>query len=145
MLIIVIISILGIAGLAAIGKRFLPVTICPPCAGVAGTWLWMLGARATGYAIDPILLALLVGGSIVGISYQLAKRLPNPSASPLFRTLFTAAGLIAGYGIIIQRWEHFAIGTGLLIVNLAGFFHRASTESNATTTRLEKELDNCCS
>lgn len=141
---IVIISILVIAGLGVFANRIMPVKICPPCAGVAGTWLWMLGARAAGYAIDQTFLALLIGGSIVGISYQIAQRLPHRTSSALFRTLFTVSGFIAGYGIAISQWSYLAIGSGLALISTLPFFKPAFRET-PTVTELEKKLDNCCS
>ena len=70
-----LISILTIA-LAVFGaNRFLPFKICSVCAGVAGTWMWLLAGIFLGHEIDPLIPAVLMGGSVVGIYYQIKDKL----------------------------------------------------------------------
>ena len=50
--------------------------ICPVCAGFAGTWLWMLIGMLLGLIPTSdfqLPTAFLMGGSVVGIAYQIGK------------------------------------------------------------------------
>ena len=64
-----ILSILVITGFVWLLNRITPYKVCPICAGVSGTWLFMLGARFLGYSVDPAILAMLLGtlGKIIGV------------------------------------------------------------------------------
>lgn len=58
-------------------NKKLPVKICPICAGVSLTWLWML--LGMGYGLLPIekyqlVTAILMGGSVVGITDKLGEK-----------------------------------------------------------------------
>jgi len=57
-IVITTISIVAITGLVWGAKKILPFPVCPICAGVSGTWLWMLGLRFLGYPIDIAVLAI---------------------------------------------------------------------------------------
>src|SRR3990172_8674039 len=81
-------SILAISGVAWAAKRMLRVPVCPICLGVGGTWLWMLIGRSLGYAVDATMLAILLGGSVAGIAYQLERRLPQGRSPLLWKILF---------------------------------------------------------
>src|SRR3989344_7525178 len=97
-------SILGITALAHFAKRILPFKVCPICAGVFLTWVWLLGAHFLGYRIDLIVPALLMGGAVVGIAYSLEKRSLNISAERLllWKVLFIPAGFVAAYSLLAQ-------------------------------------------
>jgi hypothetical protein len=59
----------------AINKK-LPIQICPICAGVTLTWLWMLLGMWLGFlsvARYEILTAILMGASIGGMVTELKK------------------------------------------------------------------------
>src|SRR3989344_3957215 len=136
-IVIATVSIFLIAGLVVFFSRFLPFKICPVCAGSFGTWLWMLIVRSLGYSVDPIILAILMGGSIVGIAYQIEK-LPGFSRS-------SAAKL--------RCWKMF-VAMIILLVALTLVFarenHSASSskepvsESRQITEGLEEKMKNCC-
>src|SRR3989338_9235117 len=106
------ISILAITGFIWLLNRILSARlrsrwvfkVCSICVGVSGTWLWMLAAKLLGYEIDLIVPAVLMGGSVVGITNQIEKRFSLATASAgtllLWKTLFIPAGFIAAYSII---------------------------------------------
>jgi len=75
-ILLAVVSVLGITALAWAARRLLAAPVCPICAGVAGTWLWMLAGRELGYAADATVLAILLGATVAGSAYQLEKRLP---------------------------------------------------------------------
>ncbi|HEY4518062.1 MAG TPA: hypothetical protein VJG48_00370, partial [Candidatus Paceibacterota bacterium] len=54
--------------------------ICPICALVSSAWVILLVLRYFGYNVNESLIALLMGGSAVGISYVLAGKLGGKAA-----------------------------------------------------------------
>jgi len=156
-IVIATVSIFLIAGLVVFFSRFLPFKICPVCAGSFGTWLWMLIVRSLGYSVDPIILAILMGGSIVGIAYQIEK-LPGFSRSSaaklrFWKMLFVPLGFIAVYSAVLSWWIMF-VAMIILLVALTLVFarenHSASSskepvsESRQITEGLEEKMKNCC-
>jgi hypothetical protein len=76
-MIIAIISILIIVFAVWLINKKLPIKICPICAGVSLTWLWML--LGMGYGMLSIekyqlVTAILMGGSVVGITNKLEEK-----------------------------------------------------------------------
>src|SRR3989344_5708336 len=146
-------SILAITGLVWLFNIVLPFKICPICAGVSGTWLWMLAVKFLGYEIDMIVPAMLMGGSVVGIAYQIEKRLP-PGRSPiLWKTLFIPAGFVTVYGAVSSWWAVFVVSAALLIILALRFTKglrrpkgskTAHSEQNQKVEELEKKMKDCC-
>ena len=141
-------SILGITALAHFAKRILPFKVCPICAGVFITWVWLLGAHFVGYPIDLVVPALLMGGSVVGIAYSLEKRSLNISAERLllWKVLFIPAGFVAAYSLLAQLWTALLFAAAFLI--LVSFLFLS--ESGKTAPRgesagdIEKKMKDCC-
>lgn len=146
---ITLISILAITGLVWLFNRALPFKICPICTGVSGTWLWLLIAKFLGYEIDMIIPAMLMGGSVVGIAYQIEKRLP-PNRSPfLWKTLFIPAGFVAVYSVLSSWWSAFIVLATLLTILTLRFVEQTKNistpmEQNQEVEELEKKMKNCC-
>ena len=144
---ITIISIFAITGLVWLFDRVLSFNICPICAGVSGTWLWMLAAKFLGYEIELIILAMLMGGSIVGIAYQIEKRLPSNHSSLLWKVLFIPAGFIAVYSVISSWWILFITATVILIIMVLIFTRKPSSNAakdSEAVEELKKKMKNCC-
>ena len=151
MIILTVISKLAITCAVWMVNKFFPFKVCPICAGVSGTWLWMLAASLLGYRIDLVIVAMLLGGSVVGIAYQLEKKLPATGAgwrTPLLlKTLFIPAGFIAAYGILARQWITFL--AALIFLLLASFVFLFSTSGKPgsrkeTIKELEKKMKDCC-
>lgn len=145
---IAIISILGIsAAVWAIGK-IAPLRVCPICAGVAGTWLWMLAARTAGYPINSLIIGMLMGGSAVGIAYQLERRLASSRSVLPWKMLFIPAGFAAAYGAAASAWLTAAGGAGAAALIAYAFLRtgdRPSTPHRKSAVReLTRNLDQCC-
>lgn len=73
---IAILSILILTFLVWILNKILPIKICPPCAGVTLTWLWMLWGIWFGFlsvSRYEFVVAILMGASIGGIVTELKK------------------------------------------------------------------------
>lgn len=76
-MIIATISILIITFAVWLANRKLSVKICPICAGVLLTWLWMLFGMGYGLlSIEKyqLITAILMGGSVVGITNKLEEK-----------------------------------------------------------------------
>ena len=149
-IVITTISILAITGFMWLINRILPFNICPICAGVSGTWLWMLVGKFLGYEIDMIILAMLMGGSVVGIAYQIEKRLPINHSPLLWKTLFIPVGFVATYGILSAWWSVSILLATFLIVLILRFTEQIKSsettpeEQNPEVEELKKKMKDCC-
>lgn len=137
------ISIFVIGGVAWILRRALGLSICPICAGVAGTWGWMLAAHYAGFAVDVTVLGLLMGGSPVGIAYVLEKKLPAGQSPVMWKFLAIPAGFAAMYGLLTSS-APWVIGGAVAWGIIAGVFFRTSNGNNARVSKMEKSLKDCC-
>jgi len=143
---IAVASIFVLAGLAWLAARALRLALCPICFGVGGTWLWMIGARFIGVQVDTTMLAVLLGASVVGISGQLERRLPEGQPPLLWKTLALPVGVVAAYGLVAERWGVAAIAF-LVFVTLAVLFllpRRLAGTDEAVVKKLEQQMKNCC-
>ncbi len=145
-ILITTISILAITGFAWQAGKILPFRVCPICAGVAGTCLWMLAARLAGFAFDAPMLAILLGGSVVGIAYQLEKHLPQGRSPLLWKTLFLPMGFVAAYGLAAPQWSLLAMAVAALLLLTAVFFapRRHAEKNSAAVEKLERDMKKCC-
>jgi len=139
-------SILAISGLAWAARKWLRVPVCPICLGVGGTWLWMLIGRSLGYAVDAAMLSILLGGSVVGVAYQVERRLPQGRSPLLWKTLFVPAGFVAVYALAASQWSLLA-AMGVVLVLLTAVFlvpPAASEKQSETVEELKKKMQQCC-
>jgi len=124
--------------------------ICPICIGVAGTWLWILIGIYSGF-LDAekwkLIAAMFMGGSVVGIAYQLERRLDSEERLT-WKALFIPVGFVLVYGLINLSWMH-------LILSLVGisliaylFLRKSASKKNSQISDkvayLEKKMKNCC-
>ena len=139
-------SILTLTSLAWAARKFTASPICPICAGVAGTWLWMLAARALGVAIDATVLALLLGATVAGAAYQLEKRLPAGRSPLAWKAVFVPVGLVAAYGLVVSSW--IVTGAALAVLSVAMWLFlappRNAAGNEAAIEALEKQMKRCC-
>lgn len=118
--------------------------ICPICALVSLIWLAMLIGKWLGYNVNDDLLAMLMGGSAVGISYVLANRLENRVMAWKFISIPIA--LAAMYALLHFAWGYFLLAMiGYLIV-WAGFrgAEAGVVRVGGGEVDIKKELNNCC-
>jgi len=145
-ILITILSIFALTGAAWAARKLLRVQLCPICVGVASTWLWMLIGRALGYAVDATILAMLLGGSVVGIAYLIEKRLPQGRSPSLWKALFIPVGFVAAYGLAMSLWVLCAV-TAVILLLLSVFFlarPAASEAPSETVEELKKKMQQCC-
>ncbi len=145
-ILLAVVSVLGITALAWAARRLLAAPVCPICAGVAGTWLWMLAGRELGYAADATVLAILLGATVAGSAYQLEKRLPPGRSRLLWKTLFVSTGLAAAYGLAVPVWIVAGAAIAVLIALTAVFLapKRGPAPDNARIEELERQMKRCC-
>ena len=148
MIITVITSIFLISsGIWVIRKIRPSFKVCPICVGVSGTWLWMLIANYFGYAMDVIIISMLMGGSVVGIAYQLEKKI-KPEKGMAWKVLFIPTGFAIAYKVIYFSWFHLiillAVISLLLFIFLDWSMFRRDSGRNSKVSYIEKEMENCC-
>lgn len=146
LIIIATISILGLTALIWFLNRISPIQICPICAGVSGTWLGLIALHLAGYQIDLVVPAILMGGSAVGIAYQLEKKLPAEKSALLWKTLFIPAGFIAAYSILMQWLSAFLVSL-IFLLQISFIFlspRKKSDSHDQKVDELEKKMKNCC-
>lgn len=143
------ISILTITCLLWLLNRILPFKICPICAGVAVTWLWILTGiyfsllDAEGWKL---IAAIAMGGSVVGVAYQIEKRLPPNRSLLLWKTFFITAGFAAVYSLISFWWAGLIVAATLLAVFILKFLAepQGRAAKNKRVEELENKMKDCC-
>lgn len=137
---------LALGLLAWLAGRVARLPVCPVCAGVAGTWLWMLAARLAGIAIDGAVLAMLLGASVVGFAQWIETRLPAGRSPLLWKVLALALGFAAAYGLAAERWL-LALAAAAVLGLVAAFFlrpRRTVAGDSVAVAKLEERMKKCC-
>jgi|SRR3989344_7468585 len=73
------------------------INICAICAAVSITWISLIIMKLLGYIIDNVIIAILMGQSIVGIMYYLEKKLRNKLFVSLSKLLTVIIGTLITY------------------------------------------------
>lgn len=138
-----------IAGAVFAYNRVSFFKMCPICAGVAGTWLWMLAAKFLGYGVDTVILAMLMGGSVVGIAYQVEKHFPETTSGDkrfLWKLLFIPSGFVCVYSLLAEWWSVFlAVLIFLAATSFSLLWGKTSNKpTNQAVEELEKKMKHCC-
>lgn len=105
----------------------------------------MLVLSSLGYEIDFVIVAMLMGGSVVGIAYQLEKKLPAGKSALLWKALFIPVGFVVAYSAITLQWGMVAGSAGLAGA-LAHLFLRSpvKNEQGEKVEELKQKMENCC-
>ena len=148
LIIITVASILGITVLVRLAEKILPFKVCPICAGVFLTWTGMLTANFLGYQVPLVIPAFLMGGTVVGIAYQLEKKYSASStdARLLLKALFIPAGFVAAYGILLQLWAAALLAIAFLfLISLVFLSPNGKADPHGSATEeIEKKMKDCC-
>ncbi len=119
--------------------------ICLICVLVSATWIGLLIARGLGYPVDLSLIAMLMGGSVVGITYTLSKRLDEGRVMPWKLTAIPIGFLIV-YTALYEQWL-ITSTAAVVVVALAFYFFRKNSSVPARAVdaaELEKKMKECC-
>lgn len=139
-------SILGLTVLVWLVNRILPFAVCPICAGVSGTWLWLMVAYFWGYPVVLTIPALLLGGTVVGAMSKL-ERFVEPKFVLVWKTAFVISGFWAANGLITGNWLIFAMGIILTLAATLTCKIRKIKIDKPESERVEKlknKMENCC-
>ncbi|MEX0672728.1 MAG: hypothetical protein WDZ82_01255 [Candidatus Paceibacterota bacterium] len=134
---------LFLGGLAA--KSLFP-GLCALCFATAGTWLlglsvfvFSLEASLGIQEIDPVMLAVLMGGSAVGLLYYLSARLPEQYGFfklPFLLTLFWLVYLMLAH-------EHM-FGAAILVAGVWAVFIGMFSLKDTHTRQWVTKIIACC-
>lgn len=146
MYLITLASILLITAGVYLFNRITKWNICPICAGVSGTWLWMFASFYSRSIVDPFIIAILMGGSVVGIMYMLDNRIPEGKNKLVFKTLFFLAGFSVVYFAI--NLELLKMAASIIVGALVSFYFLTSQlphkDKSPRVAELEKKMEKCC-
>lgn len=149
MITIALASIFGITLLTWLATRMAPARIrmlfCPICVGVSVTWIWMLVRYHSGALIDPAVLALLMGGTVVGLAYRAEPRLNPARSALLWKVLFIPLGFVGMFSLIKAEWL-LAGGSALALVLIFFAFAKRIKEHppEQRVEEIEEKLKQCC-
>lgn len=122
--------------------------ICPFCAGVSLAWLGLTAATILGIVSGQYLqpIALLMGGTVVGIVYQGEKRF---NWSLRWKLLILVIGFIVAYFLLSSvGWPAFFVETIMLAILTYLFFLRSDASRGSGDSErvqeLEKKMEECC-
>ncbi len=154
-IIIVSVSILVITVLVWLANKILPFRICPICAGVSGTWFLSLVGILLGWlslANYHLLIAVLMGGTVVGTAYQGEKRMNiKPENFLKFRTAIIVPGFILVYFALMNvSWLALAVEAAVLVAVTYLYFILPAggrippARDKGRVAELEERMKNCC-
>lgn len=133
-------SIIGIFIFLLFIKKWLPFTICVICLSVSGAWLVLLGLYYLARFNDPVILSLLMGGSVVGFYYMIEKRVSK--SLTVFRLPFLLTLFFAAYSAVTLTFAvlPFLLITLTWIVLFSIYFYRNKPAVRQTV----KNITECC-
>jgi hypothetical protein len=140
LLIIFAIMTLAFAVLLAT-KRLLPFKLCLICATISASWLTLLALTKLGVFHDPLLVALLMGQSIVGIYYLLERHAPTPLL--VFRWPFLLTLTLIAYSALNWRSSLLPVYWFVLALWILGRII-LSYRADPARPSLAKRLIDCC-
>ena len=145
-MIIAILSILIITLAVWLVNKKLPIQVCPVCAGVFLTWLWMFIGMSLGkllIANYQLPVSVLMGGTVVGLMSKLEQFI-NLKFVLIWKMIFVVSGFTAVYSLITDQWGIFAIGVIVDIVVTLIFKTYGAEKENLNLKKLKEKIKNCC-
>lgn len=153
-ILILVVGILTFTGIGFVVKILTHRAVCPICMGVSGTWLSLSIAVVATYlplATWEMPIALLMGGSIVGIAYQGVQRIAWAAARPvLWKTLVLVPGFALAHAAL-RNLSLVVIVIEMIILSIImyAYFWRTRARQYAEyrggrLAAIKKQLKNCC-
>ena len=142
-----LVSLLVLSVTASFAARLLRLRVCPVCAGVAGTWLWMLAARETGIlAVNPVILATLLGASAVGVVQSIHSRLPQGRSPQFWKALMLVGGFTLAYALALAHWAMAGAAAAQFVFTAALALRpqAAPARDEQAIALLEERMKKCC-
>lgn len=116
--------------------------ICPICVLVGGTWIVLLALRFQGYNVSESFVAMLMGGSTVGISYVLANKING--STTVWKLISVPIGFAAMYALLNFSWGYFTLAILAYFVTWLLLGSRVSGPKQNSLVNIKKELNDCC-
>ena len=133
------------------------IKICPACVGVSSAWLILTAGVLTEMLSSnswQMIIAILMGGSVVGIAFQGEKSIKWAEKNPMWwKLIVVLPGFLAVYGAIkYMSWGTLAGAIVVLGAVMYVFFVRKGKVSpqqvhrndDPSVKKLEKDLEKCC-
>lgn len=122
-------------------KKWLPFTVCVICLSISLTWVTLLTLYHTSIIDSPVLVAMLMGQSVLGIYYLVEKRVPEHLT--IFRLPFLLTLTLIAYTSISLD---LSLATIALVIALWGgimflYIYRQRPQVNSFV----KKMIDCCS
>lgn len=148
-ILIIVFLILAFTGIIFILNKIFKTKICPICGGVSLTWILLILAKYSGYEIDILVPAILMGGTVVGVAYSSEKFLLNGAYSLLWKTLFIPAGFLAVYSFFSMPMRFFLVSLFPVLIIVLFFFvpniiYSKEKEISKDKKNIQEKLKNCC-
>ncbi|KKQ34233.1 MAG: hypothetical protein US50_C0056G0001 [Candidatus Nomurabacteria bacterium GW2011_GWB1_37_5] len=143
---ITIISIAVLTLLVWSFRRITELKICPICAGVALTWLWLLAGMLAGklsvisYQLP---IAILMGGTVVGAMSKLEQFI-RPNLVLVWKTFFVLFGFYAVWSLLSSNWLMFSVVIILGTTSTLTLIKREKKLGSEQVKELKEKMSNCC-
>ena len=126
--------------------------ICPICVVVSSSWLVLSAGVAWGYLVPQsviVLIALLMGGTVVGIAYLGEKRCRWAAQhSQLWKVLIIGIGMPMAYLAVTHIAKFTVIIESIILLKIAYFFfikQSVNTAGGSKSIReIEEKMEQCC-
>ena len=133
-------------------KRIVGRKVCAICAAVSLTWISLLILKLLGFNIDILIIAILMGQSVVGLMSELEKIFKKKELKKfwLVRVLIIAGGTLFVYWLLKRQYSW------LLPLVILGFFstpvvltittpkESGDKKHKKAVSKLEEMMENCC-
>ena len=116
--------------------------LCSICLSVSLTWILLLILYWRGTFQDTILLALLMGQSILGIYYLIESKVKKNLL--LFRLPFLLTLTFIFYSLLIKSISQFSEAIIFLVSIWLGFFIIYIFKTDLRLQKLMKQIIDCC-
>lgn len=137
-------------------KKLIGKKICAICAAVSLTWLSLLILKFSGFKIDNLVIAILMGQSVVGLMTKTEKYFQEKGLPKfwLIRILIITGGTLFVYWLLKEKYAlliPLLIAAALLLpfffslINQADFKKPKNSKNyQKAISKLEKMMENCC-
>lgn len=122
-------------------KELIKKAFCVLCASIFATWIFFFILYIIGIFKDPIIIALLIGQSILGIFYMIESKVKEELK--LFRLPFIIALITIGYSLF-EIPKDFANVTALLLLTWIIFGLTYFYRANKSTKIFVNKIIECC-
>jgi len=121
--------------------RSLGLKVCAACAAVFTTWVGLLALLVLEKEVDPLMIGIFMGGSVVGVTYFLQEKLPEDYqlfTYPFLITFFSLAYILLAD--VPAEWGAYILLASIWTLFVALFSVRKNTQLRG----LAKRIIECC-